>query len=533
MPLVIFSYRPIETIFLDDQIGFDDITSNLLTCEYNLTDLISFDDITSNLLTCEYNLTDLISFDDTLNNLLTCEYNLTDLIGLYSLGDLLIYEYNLIESVGFDDLNVINSIYFYDIFSRLKFKESNYPNEINYEIDSPLIVWAIVDSSDNTSLTLLEELEYEVPEDTPIIIKKDNFKKDSFQYQKKSESEKINQVHLEYKSREDDYRISILDSQDEYNIELTGEIREQSYTMHGIKRDTQARRIIVYLKDQHLYIEWSCNFITDVIGMLLCIGDVVGVTNEVIGWYGKLFRVIEIEETEEHEHILKLSEYIPSIYNDEYIEYSPPTSYYKHDDILNIPDQVLNLKCIEDRRENKIWIGFSKPITNNDWWVGAYIYHYNPNTLLWEYLGTSYWNTFTAAISSSITATQTTIPFSSTNYDSDKLQNSGIIWIDDEMIYYGEIDDVNNMFLFCERGYKDTVAVAHSSGTCVYLRNNLYYYEYDLVNDIAKTHSFKVISLTNFGVTSDEDTAPTVDITIEGFCLLPYPVGSLICFELE
>lgn len=404
--------------------------------------------------------------------------------------------------------------------------------DTEFGITTPLFTKAIVLTSTESCLTLIENMTYEVPLDTPIIIKKDNFKKDSFKYEYKPETQRINQVHLEFINRNDEYRTDILDVQDEYNINSTGEIREQSYTMKGVKRDTQARRMITYLADSLSYINWSCSFDTDIVGMLLCIGDIVGVTDEINGWYGKFFRLTEMEETEDYEHKLILMEYIPTIYNDEYIEYTQPSSY-RYDNITEQPDHVINLKCIEDRRENKIWIGFSKPITNNSWWIGAHIYHYNPNTSLWEYLGISYFNTFTAAISSSITATQTTIPFSTTHYDSDKLQSSGIIWIENEMIYYRDIDDTNHQFLYCERGYKDTLAVSHSSGTCVYLRDNLYYYSYNVDSDVDKTHIFKAVSVTGFGIMADGDTAPTFSILIDGNYLLPFPVGNLVCYELE
>lgn len=406
--------------------------------------------------------------------------------------------------------------------------------QINHEygLTSPLITNFIVLSSTVSCLTLLENMEYEVPEDTPIMIKKDNFRKDSFQYKMKPDTDRMNQLHFEYVRREEDYRTDVLDQQDEYNIHWTGEIRELSFSMPGIKRDAQARRMLTFLSDFNSIIAWSCNFDTDIVGMLLCIGDVVGVTNEINNWYGKLFRVITIEEMESYEHKIELLEYIPTIYHDEYIAYSPPNEY-RYDGVFVPPDDIINLLVIEDKRINKIWIGFSKPITNDDWWIGAIIWHYNPNILLWEQLGISYWNTFTADIASAITVDQTSIPFSTTHYDSDKLQSSGIIWIDEEMIYYNYIDDVNHLFLNCIRGYNDTVAVVHSTGTCIYLRDSLFYYEYDMINDVGKIHQFKAVSISNYGFMSDGDTAPIVSITINGSYLLPYPVGNLYLYELE
>lgn len=62
-----------------------------------------------------------------------------------------------------------------------------------FGINTPLFTTFIVLSSTASCLTLIENMEYEVPLDTPILLKKDNFKKDSFQYQRKPDSERMNQ----------------------------------------------------------------------------------------------------------------------------------------------------------------------------------------------------------------------------------------------------------------------------------------------------------------------------------------------------
>ena len=428
-------------------------------------------------------------------------------------------------------------VYYFDGHGSLPYGLGSYGGDTDFiEGDGYFLKseFLIIDST-TTTLTLYEALPYEVPQETVIKLVKDNFKKDSFQYKRKSEGEKINTLHLDYILRDNGiYRTDTLDLKDEYLIEKIGGVVEQSFEMKGIKRNSQARRMITFLSDFNIYVNWECSFDTDIIGTLLCVGSIIGVTSEEMGWSGKLFRVATTEELETFEFKLNLVEYIPSIYGDNYIE-PADSDFFGGIDIFEFPDDVINLSAIEDTYTNKIWLGFSKPIENNNFWIGAIIYHYNPDTSLWYKLGTATVNTFTGALDSAITSTQTTIPFSfDESYDTSKLTSSGIIWLEEEIIYYGRIDDINYQFLDCIRGYYDTEAVSHSSGTCVLFKNSLYYYEYDVKYDVGKTHSFKAVSVTSFGImsTSTDADLPTVDIFINGKYDDIYPVSLLSAISI-
>ena len=112
------------------------------------------------------------------------------------------------------------------------------------------------------------------------------------------------------------------------------------------------------------------------------------------------------------------------------------------------------------------------------------------------------------------------------------LPSSGYVWLhsdDDnhELIYYDDIDSVNNCLIRCTRGCEDTEAAEHLSGDLIIRKlTNLYYWNYHQT-DIGKTHTFKAQAFTVYHFYADFDDSPTDTIFINGYSILPYPPGSL------
>lgn len=393
----------------------------------------------------------------------------------------------------------------------------------------------IICSQEGNNLYFCDTLSTQIPEGSTFVITKDNMKKSSFTFSKKSTLEKSNRFRLEYCDRNDEYRTDYLEKENIFDMESSGEIKEITYQMMGIKRSTQASRMITFLEDYETHVNWNCSFATDIVGMFLCIGTIVGVTHEVMGWQGKLFRIINMEETSDYEVTLDLLEYVPSVYSDDLFgrflrgRRDPFRLTGKYD----IPDHVVNLHGIEDRLSESVFISFSRP-DNSPFWVGAVIYHSNDSSdeTSWKCIGKSYVSSPSVNLSQDVSLYDTTIYYDTTTNYGGAFPANGSIFVDDEEIWYNEIDDVNNCFRYCIRGFNGTEITEHSNGNfCINKKSDVFTYSYSEI-DINNHNYFRAISFTSFGVYADGLTAPTVDVFIENFYVLPRSVDSLRIYPI-
>ena len=362
-----------------------------------------------------------------------------------------------------------------------------------------------------------DDLTFGVLSDIPSIggtfnLVKDNIKKGTFTYSRRGTRERNNRTRIEFINRYDDYRQDIVEIEDVYDINETVEIREKTIRMEGIKRKSQAGRMCAFFADTSSCINFLCEFQTDIVGFFLTSGAIVGVSHTGPNWNAKLFRVISLEELEDFEVKVSCIEYVPSTLHD----YSPPIDVT---DDAKLPNPYGGVKDIERFFVvqdyfvvDRINILFKKPV--DPYWVGANIYIQHGVGEDFVFFDKISKTTPSVKLGEGIDDAVVEFAYDPlTMYGA--FTDTGSFWIEDEEIYYGEIDVVNYLFKTCTRGYNSTTPVAHTIDKYCSLRqtNNLMPY-YDIpATDVGIDLTFKAISLNVYDIRSNSVTAPTATIT--------------------
>lgn len=353
---------------------------------------------------------------------------------------------------------------------------------------------------------------------------KDNITKDSFSFQRRADLEINNRIRIEFINYNDDYRIDYVETDDTYNMNLSGEIKEQTYTMRGIKRKSQASRMAAFYLDCATCIEFLCEFDTDICGYFLTLSDIITVTHPAPNFNMKYFRIVGMEELQDFSVKLSLVEYVPTVYHDGSISYTA-TESYKLPNIYAKPKQVERFMVFEDGLTNTLKFGFKRG-DDDSFWSGVNLYIYDAVSSSYQFVS------FQSNISPSVKL-NAAIDENDTDiyYDPDTVYGSfpasGVIFIEDEEIYYSSIDDLNDKFESCTRGYNNTVAASHADTEyCVYKSYNMPSYTFS-ESQIGTTLTFKAVSINVSGLVADPLAAPTDAILIQGKYLAPPSVGSL------
>jgi len=352
-------------------------------------------------------------------------------------------------------------------------------------------------------------------------IKKDNIKEGTFTFARKSSKEKANKIRIEFKNRLCGYIKDIAEAEDTYALDILGEEEKiKTYKMPGIKRATQAGRLALRILDYERYVWWLCGFETDIIGVTLCLGDIIGVSHDTTGWSGKYFRVVEMEELMDYEVRLSLEEYNPYIYHDKGVIVYQGSGYSGFPQ-PTIPIAVERFRVFEDIEFNRLYFSFKSP-NNDPYFVGAKIYVKVGTE--WVYQHIQIGTTSSVILAQDVGINDTTI-----YYDPDSVfgtfPTSGVLWIENELVYYFGLDTVNYAFTNVIRGYKDTDQVAHDTSFgdiyIVLKENGLNYYEYP-DSWVGTTQQFKASSMNIFGMSNPYTTTGTFSIDIIGYGVLPY-----------
>jgi hypothetical protein len=383
--------------------------------------------------------------------------------------------------------------------------------------------WSIVLEQTSTYIVIGDSLSPLFPVSKEFTLKKDNMKEGSFTFAEKSAMDRPNKVRIEFKNRLLDYIKDVAEAEDTYRLDILGETEKiDHYKMHGIKRATQAGRMALRILDQWNYQRLVCAFETDVMGMTLCMGEIIGVSHEITGWNGKWFRIVAMEELMDFEVRFELEEFNPYCYHDEGVpvfqgySYSGfPTPY--------VPRNVERLEVKEDIEFNRLYFTFKEPSRDAGFFIGARIYR-KTGTDTWEFITIINETVSSVKLAQDVELDDTTI-----YYDNDTVSGSfpsqGVIWIENELMYYHGIDTTNYAFTHVVRGYKDTDQVEHSIDN-----NNLYITLRDDVTDYLEipeewagtTQTFKISSTTIHFLTISLDISPSVSIDIIGHGVLPY-----------
>jgi hypothetical protein len=357
--------------------------------------------------------------------------------------------------------------------------------------------------------------------DTQFEIKKDNIKEGSFTFARKSAKEKANKIRIEFKNRLCKYIKDVAEAEDTHALDILGEEENiKTYKMPGIKRATQAGRLALRILDYERYIWWVCAFETDVMGMTLCLGDIIGVSHEITGWSGKYFRVVSMEELMDYEVRLELEEYNPYVYHDAGVAVYQGSGYSGFPQPI-VPIDVQRFRIFEDIEFKRLYFTF-KSTDNDPYFVGAKIFVKVGTEWVYQYIqiGTA---------SSVVLAQDVGIDDTTIYYDPDTIYGSfptsGVLWIENELVYYFGLDTTNHAFTNVVRGYKDSDQVAHDTSFgdiyIVLKEDGLNYYEYP-DEWAGTTQQFKASAMNVYGISGNYVSAPSNSIDVIGHGVLPY-----------
>jgi hypothetical protein len=402
---------------------------------------------------------------------------------------------------------------------------SNYPenywkgDEIIFTYNGGRFI-GIVTSQDTNSIEVFSaNPDIEVPSigsGVPFTLIKSNMEKGSFTYNKRGVREIHNRVRLEFVNKEDLHRWDIVEDEDMFNMEDTREIREQTIRMSGIRRKSQAARTNAFLLDYQSYVEYLCEFKTDILGYLLSFGDVIGVTYAPANFEAKKFRISGIEEGDNYTTKLSLVEYVSEVYHD---MAKPIIATQDYNQITNPylkPSQVRRLHVVQDTTQSKIFILFSDPEFNAEYYSGGLTYVQKGLGEAWTYVGL-FPSTSSVEMTSVLTDSALDLTNISINEDSligDILNGAQYIVIGNEILSVS-YDSGLGVFTITERGYNSTPVEAHTTSDYIYMitLNNSPSITYTSL-EVGIEFYFKVIANTTFDIRSSSATAPTTSLSL-------------------
>ena len=370
----------------------------------------------------------------------------------------------------------------------------------------------LVKNSTSTYIDLFEDLPAIPQSGDDFTLVKDNIKEGSFTYKMSADSEISNKYRVEFMSRavKDDEDVwtnsyvwdSVEKDSEEAHLDIDGATKLKTVRLGGVKRKSQAMRMIQFYSDFGLYNRHWCEFMTGHQGYYHAVGDVIGVSHSQTGWNPKWFRIVGMEEMENDEIKLQCFEYNPNCYSDDIPKVTavdnndPPSPYIQ-------PDLVERFSVVQDLTENKLYILYKRPDGNN-FFVGA-----NINVSIgggdYSWVKTVGHVTPSVKLASGIIDSDTVIPFDNTTlYGS--FPASGSFWIEDELITYTSIDDINYEFEGCTRGGN---ATAHTIDKYCKLKGVDTDYITFEDSEVGQSWTIKAVSVTTYNLRADFATSPT------------------------
>jgi hypothetical protein len=397
---------------------------------------------------------------------------------------------------------------------------------LNFEIDG-VTYSEMIHLQDTDYFDLVDDLPLAPTAGINVYVTKDNIKESSFNYTKTSEVERMNSVRIEFINRKwfdtntgvetNQYQWDVVEQdQPEHYINDSGyathpidSSNQRQIRLDGVKRKSQAMRLLNFFANCNSYLKYYCEFTTDMVGYLHRIGDIIGVSHSSIGWVVKEFRIVGLEEVEKDEIKISCLEYNRSIYGDEIpVVFSSSTSIIPS--VYAVPDDIERFNVVQDLTENVIYFNFKRP-DDNAWWGGAEIWVKKGVGGEYELAGVYLATAMSIKLDTGgIDASQTYVPFDSTTLYGE-FPASGEFWIEDELISYTSINETLNQFEGCTRG---TNASAHADTEYCNLKESNTPYTNFADADIGSTWYFKAVSITVAGIPSDIDTATELSLTL-------------------
>jgi hypothetical protein len=194
---------------------------------------------------------------------------------------------------------------------------------------------------------------------------------DSFQWRRQSYRDRANVVRVEYINAADDHRRDFVEAFDDWDIDATGERRERTLRLQGIKRPSQAQRMATFYLDQSIHCSNACSFRVGIAALKSEVGDVIEVSHDVPAWVAKKFRILQIEEAEDDELTLTCLEYNAAIYHDRANAVQP--SLAQPLNAAALPYHVGRFTAYKRRNEDVMELAFTR-LQSADNFAGALMY---------------------------------------------------------------------------------------------------------------------------------------------------------------
>jgi len=194
---------------------------------------------------------------------------------------------------------------------------------------------------------------------------------DSFTWAKLSYRNRPNVVRVEYINAADKFRHDFVEAFDDWDIDTTGDRRDKTIQLLGVKRVTQASRMAQYYLNQAIQIQHMCTFRVGIAALKAEVGDVIAVSHDVPAWVSKQFRIVRIEETENDEMLLSCLEYNASIYTDAALP--SQASIAGTIDPTAVPYQLIRLSPYKRPTENQVEVAFVRA-NSGDLFAGSLMY---------------------------------------------------------------------------------------------------------------------------------------------------------------
>lgn len=218
----------------------------------------------------------------------------------------------------------------------------------------------------------------------------DNIVADSFSYSKASLKEIPNQIRVEWIDPESDWEQSDMVYDNEVDQEERGEVLENSITLYGVTRPGQAGREARWYHDSGYICNTFCEFRVGIDSLHCEVGDIVKVSHDVPGWVEKQFRILEIQEEENDEMVLRCREYNSAIYHDR-------GSVYTQGRATELPNPnrppapVENLIVVETNKQlgdgtwvPQVLLSWDAPV--DAFFRAAHIYHSLDKGVTWQHV---------------------------------------------------------------------------------------------------------------------------------------------------
>ncbi len=122
----------------------------------------------------------------------------------------------------------------------------------------------------------------------------------------------------------------------------------KDFTIVGVNRFNQASRLAYFYRVYSKYCRFSGKFKTTIRALNRIPGDVITITDDIMGWVNKPVRVLEIRHAGDHGHEIYFREYNSTIYNDALGSAKPTLNYSELPNPFSTPNDPTDLVLTEN-----------------------------------------------------------------------------------------------------------------------------------------------------------------------------------------